>query len=508
MQEGGAKVGCFEHGSIVTDVEQELSEGPEIRVLLVEDDEPWRIAVERVLRKGDLHVTAVADGPAALGVLEREQFDVLLVDVHMPHMTGPELLAKLKASGCTAEVVMMSGSSEVSTAVAAVKAGAFGFLTKPFFSHDAVLIELRKAAQTKRLHETAERLRAQLFTRPPSNEILGSSPKMRELSRLLSGVATSESTILVLGESGTGKELVARAIHERSRRAAKPFVSVNCGALPSELIESELFGHARGAFTSAISARAGLFEAAHGGTLLLDEIGELPMAAQVKLLRALQEGEIRPVGSDRAKSVDVRVVAATNVDLRAAMTAGKFRQDLFYRLNVVPLQLPPLRERGDDILLLAQHFLVKHAHGAGRGLLRLSDEVSVRLRGYAWPGNVRELEHAIEHAVVFTVGDVVEVTALPQDLRRPPVIEERAPEPPASSEGRPMSAFLSRQKLDTLSYLEARQRVLADFNDAYVAAALAACGGNISEAARRSGVDRSNFRRLMRATAQGKDDKT
>jgi two-component system response regulator HydG len=493
-----------------------------IRVLVVDDEDLFRNAVERLLRHGGLSVTAVSDGHTALALLERETFDVMFVDVNMPFMDGPELLERVKAAGCSAEVVMMSASGDVSIAVAAVKGGAFGFLTKPFTSDDAVLIELRKAAQTKRLRDKTEHLQRQLLARPPQNEMLGLSPKIRELSRLVSGVATTSSTILILGESGTGKELVARAIHERSRRAGKSFVTVNCGALPAELVESELFGHARGAFTSAVSARAGLFDAANGGTILLDEIGDLPISAQVKLLRVLQEGEIKPVGSDQAKTVDVRVIAATNVDLKAAIASGKFRQDLYYRLNVIPLVIPPLRERGDDILLLAQHFLQRHARVAGQSL-RLGPDATERLLAHSWPGNVRELEHAMEHAVVFTHGDTVTLNALPTEVRgssegnvrsdrpsaRMRVAQDalglsRTPAPPESVSS--MRSFVTAHKLDTIPYNEARLRVVSEFNEAYVAAAMDSCGGNISEAARRSGVDRSNFRRLMRSTSGGKSD--
>jgi DNA-binding NtrC family response regulator len=479
----------------------ELEEQQPIEVLLVEDDDAFRSGVERLLREGGFEVVATPDATTALARLEGHSFDVLLVDVHMPGMSGDELLEHVKSTGDAAEIVMMSGSAEINVAVSAVKAGAFGFLTKPFVSYEAVLIELRKAAQAKRLRDRAARLQAQLLTRPPRDEILGSSAKMRHLLRLVSGVTATDSTILVLGESGTGKELVARAIHERSRRCTRPFVSVNCGALPSALVESELFGHARGAFTSAVSARGGLFDAANGGTLLLDEIGDLPMSAQVKLLRVLEEGEIKPVGSDHTRKVDVRVIAATNVDLKAATIAGRFRPDLYYRLNVVPIHLPPLRERGDDVLLLAHHFLQRSAQSAGRPPLRLSDEAAERLLSYAWPGNVRELAHAMEHAIVFSSGDVVPVDALPADVLAGSAGRGAAPAAPPASGLASMDGYLHAHQLHGLSFVDARLRVLSAFTDAYVAAALKACDGNISEAARRSGVDRSNFRRLMRAAA-------
>ncbi len=497
--------------------QHELSVSPDgaepIRVLLVEDEELFRNGVERMLRAEGFEVTAVENGSAAIAALDRAAADVLLVDVKMPGMSGTELLRRVKRTTTATEVVLMSGAAELDTAVEAVKAGAFGFLHKPFTSPETVFIELRKAFQAKRLHETAAHLREQLLSRPPRDEILGTSPKMRELARILAGVANVDSTILVLGESGTGKELVARTIHERSRRAAKPFIAVNCGALPPDLVESELFGHARGAFTTAVTARPGLFEAASGGTLLLDEIGDLPMSVQVKLLRVLQDREIKPVGSDHPKKVDVRVIAATNLDLKAATAAGKFRQDLYYRLNVIPIHIPPLRMRGDDVLLLAHHFLQLHTHTAGRGFLRLSDDAVECLLGHSWPGNVRELAHAMEHAVIFSSGDVVHAAALPVEVRGGGPSRSDSSPPPSSAQQPvqlatvdPMRSFVLTHKLDALPYVEARQRIIASFSECYVSVALEACGGSISEAARRSGMDRSNFRRMLRALTTGPKD--
>jgi DNA-binding NtrC family response regulator len=462
-----------------------------VSVLVAEDEDLFRGAIERILRRRGFVATLVPDGVDALAALERSSFDVVLADVNMRTMGGPELLTRLKENGCSSEVVMMSASTDIAIAVAAVKAGAYGFLTKPFVSEDALIIELRNAARTKRLRETAQRLQRQLEQMPAGTGIVGNSPRMQDVLRMVSGVATTESTILVLGESGTGKEVIATAIHDRSRRTGKPFVCVNCGAISPELVESELFGHARGAFTSAVAARAGLFEAANGGTLFLDEIGELPMSAQVKLLRVLQEGEIKPVGSDQSKSVDVRVIAATNADLKAATAAGTFRKDLYYRLNVIPIQLPPLRERGDDVLLLARHFLRRYEERTKRGSMVLSDETTERLLAHSWPGNVRELAHAIEHAVVLAPSNVITPADLP--------LEVRSSTAHGTSATLEATSLVRAHSLHTVPYLEAKQRMLAQFNEAYLSALLEECGGNISEAARRSGVDRSNFRRLVRA---------
>jgi two-component system response regulator GlrR len=307
--------------------------------------------------------------------------------------------------------------------------------------------------------------------------------------RLAVGVAPTSSTVLILGESGTGKELTARAIHQHSTRAQKPFVAVNCSAIPVELIESELFGHVRGAFTGATATREGLFEAANGGTIFLDEVGDLPPLAQVKLLRVLQEGEIKRVGSNDTRLVDVRVVAATNVDLRARIAESKFREDLFYRLNVVAIELPALRSRRDDIPLLAYHFLQKYAARTGRDVRKISPDAMRALQSQLWPGNVRELENALEHAVVFCSNETVEVGDLPFGRKGPLVPDE----PPVSSENE-----VPARSLADLPYREAKQRAVAAFEQSYFMEVLERAGGNVSEAARQSGLDRSNFRRAAR----------
>ncbi len=502
-------------------------ENDAVRALIVDDEDVLRSTLARVLRQRGIVAETAENGFAALDMLERATFDVVLVDVRMPGMTGPQFLERVKAAGYPVEVLMMTAFADIATTVSAVKAGAHGFLTKPFVSNESVVIEVLNAAQFRRLRERTEHLQRELDARPPAGEMVGGCALMREVYKRIDGVASTNSTILVLGESGTGKELVARAIHDRSRRAGKPMVTVNCAAIPKELVESELFGHTRGAFTTAVAARAGLFEAANGGTLFLDEIGDLPLSAQVKLLRTLQSGEVKPVGSDHVKNVDVRVVAATNVDLKAAIAAGTFRQDLFYRLNVIAIRLPSLRERGDDILLLAHHFLQKHAKLAGRPATHLSHEAAVLLQRYDWPGNVRELEHAVEHAVVLSEGEEILPRALPMEVQHvesgstarhasatfasaapsthgsesdgfdPPSARVMPPAGPPTT----MDALVQLLGLAAMGYPDAKKRVLAEFNDAYVGALLRSTNGNMSEAARRSGLDRSNFRRLVRTTA-------
>jgi transcriptional regulator with GAF, ATPase, and Fis domain len=317
--------------------------------------------------------------------------------------------------------------------------------------------------------------------------------------------------VLILGESGTGKELVARAIHQNSPRAKKPFVAVNCGAIPRELVESELFGHVRGAFTGAQSARTGLFETADGGTILLDEVGDLPLAAQVKLLRALQEGEIKRVGADENRTVDVRVLAATNVDLMSRIQSGQFRRDLYYRLNVIAIELPPLRERGDDVILLGNHYLQKFARSMHRDAKQLAPDALRALRDYDWPGNVRELEHAIEHAMVLSQREAICASDLP--FIRPSGTFRDGASSAGSGQGGGRDAESFRIAGDStgfifadlaeLTYAEAKRRVVAFFDETYTGEILRRTGGNMSEAARKAGLDRSNFRRLLK---RHKDD--
>jgi DNA-binding NtrC family response regulator len=465
-----------------------------IQVLLVDDDEALRRALARVLTTNGLHVDVVANAAAALEFVSANDPDVVLSDFEMPGMNGMELLAQLKALRPTLEVVIMTAFADVDLAVEAMRAGAYNFLTKPFPSNDAVVLTVTKAAQHRQLADRARALEQRLASEDRFGELIGTSPKMREVYRLIEDVAPTASPVLILGESGTGKELVARALHDRSPRAAKPFIAVNCGAISAEVVESELFGHVRGAFTGAHAPRAGLFESANGGTLFLDEVGDLPLAAQVKLLRALQEGEVKRVGSDETRKVDARVVAATNIDLATRIEAGTFRRDLYYRLDVFTIALPPLRERGDDAVLLASTLIRKIAKRIGRKEKRLADDAIAAIRAYAWPGNVRELENAMERACILARGDVVHAADLPY---RPPE-SSQAPGPVSSTPG-PTST--KTDDLFELPYAEAKRRALERFDEDYVREVVLRSNGNASEAARRAGVDRSNFRRILRRTS-------
>jgi DNA-binding NtrC family response regulator len=466
--------------------------GQATRVLVVDDEPMVRRGLARMLLARGMEVLTADDGKAALEVLGRERVHVALVDLMMPNIGGLEMLQHAKAQGLEVEIIMMTAFGDVETAVQAVQAGAYHFLTKPFRSNDEVVLTVAKAAERRRLIDRAHLLEQKLEQQEKFGELIGNSSSMREVYRLAVGVAPTASTVLILGESGTGKELTARAIHQNSPRAGRPFVAVNCSAIPVDLVESELFGHVRGAFTGATATREGLFEAANQGTIFLDEVGDLPPLAQVKLLRVLQEGEIKRVGSNDTRLIDVRVVAATNVELRARIADGKFREDLFYRLNVVAIKLPPLRSRPDDIPLLAFHFLQKYAARTGRDIRKISPEAMRLLQSQPWPGNVRELENAIEHSVVFCRKDTILPGDLPFGKKANEVFSEEEPGP-APSQGFGLPGGLS-----DLPYRDAKQRAVAAFELAYFEQILKRTQGNVSEAARQAGLDRSNFRRAAR----------
>jgi len=463
-----------------------------VHVLVVDDEPGLRRSLARILTARGYEVGTAEDGPSALEYIATHRPDVALIDIMMPRMGGLEVLALAKERFRQTEVIMMTAHAGVEAAVQAVKLGAYHFLTKPFVSNDAVVIVVAQAAEHKRLLDRTRRLEQRLEAQERFGELVGTAPKILAVYRLIEGVASATSTVLILGESGTGKELVARAIHQRSARAAKPFVAVNCAAIPKELVESELFGHVRGAFTGAQSHRAGLFETAHTGTIFLDEIGDLPLSAQVKLLRTLQEGEIKRVGSDETRLVDVRVLAATNVDLKAKIENGTFRSDLFYRLNVISITIPPLRERGEDVDRLAVHFVQKCAQRMGREPKRVSPEAHAALRAYAWPGNVRELEHAMERALVLSPGPIIQASDLPFETARPGSI------PPGPLGGSSAGEGFLPAHLADRPFAEAKKIAMTMFEEAYVAEVMRRAGGNVSEAARQAGVDRSNFKRIVR----------
>ena len=391
-----------------------------IRVLVADDETNLRELIVRELGRRGLEAEGVGDGEAALARLREDPHDVVVLDMKMPKKEGIEVLRELQDFPEHPQVIVMTGFQEVATAVEAMKLGAYDYLTKPTKIEELEIL-VRKAAEKGQLLRDNVALRAHAPGAGPYGGIVTRSAKMQEVLRMVERVAPTDSAVLVLGESGTGKELVARAIHERSPRAQRPFVPIHCGALPREVLESELFGHEKGAFTGAIAAKPGLIDLADGGTLLLDEIGEMEPDSQVKLLRALETGMFFRVGSTRSRTVDVRIVASTNRDLAEAMKSGEFRQDLYYRINTITVTLPPLRERPEDIALLAHHFVEANA---AYGAKRLSAAALAALEAYPWPGNVRELLHAIERAVILSRGEEIQPSDLP-----PEVLGAAAPSP-------------------------------------------------------------------------------
>ena len=374
------------------------------------------MVLRTLLRRHGYEVETASSGEEALGMVDSFGPDVVLTDVRMPKMGGLDLLSTLKAKGHEATVIVMSAYGNMDLALDAMKAGAYDYVQKPF-KPDEVVLALRKAEERELLRRENRALRDEIRKEHRFEDILAKSGRMQEIFRTISKIAEYKTTVLVTGESGVGKELVARAIHRRSSRRGGPFVAVNCGAIPENLLESELFGHKKGAFTDAVHDRHGLFEEATGGSLFLDEIGELPLALQVKLLRVLEDEKIRRLGETRDLQVDVRIIAATHRDLPTETKAGRFREDLFYRLNVLPIHCPALRDRREDIPLLIDHFLSKNNARLGTAIRGLDTEARRLLYEYAWPGNVRELENTIERAMVLTEGDTITAADLPERVR-------------------------------------------------------------------------------------------
>ena len=387
------------------------------RILVVDDEKSMCQFLSIMLRKEGYEITAVGSGKKAIEEIQKSRYDVVLTDIKMSGMDGIEVLMEIKKVDATLPVVIMTAYASQKTAIEAVNQGAFHYLIK-HAKNDEIKMVVRNALDMKRVRRENQYLRKQLKRTSDLKTIIGKSEEIQKVFRMVDKVADTDSTILIVGESGTGKELVARAIHYRSSRAGGPFVSINCGALPESLLESELFGHVKGSFTGAIRDKDGLFKVAQSGTFFLDEIGETSPTIQVKLLRVLQEREVIPVGGTSPIKVDARLVAATNADLEKAIQQGKFRPDLYYRLNVIPIHLPPLRKRRDDIPLLVQHFLKKHNEGLPAGRQKgMSNDAMDILVGYDWPGNVRELENVVERAVILEETGVIGPSAMPEKLR-------------------------------------------------------------------------------------------
>jgi DNA-binding NtrC family response regulator len=384
-------------------------------ILIAEDEDLMRAILTRLLEEAGYRVAAVANAEEALERFASEDVAATLTDIRMAGMDGLALLDHIKDIDPEALVIVMTAYSSVDSAVAALRKGAYDYITKPFVNED-LLQSVKNAIRQRELFRENRALRRELDRRYSFSEIIGTSPALQSVFRLVEKVATTNTNILIQGESGTGKELIARAIHHNSPRADRPFVAINCGALPETLLESELFGHTKGAFTGAVTNKLGLFRSAEGGTVLLDEVGEITPAMQVRLLRALQEHEVTPVGSSAPVSFDARIICATNRDIEKEVTEGRFREDLFYRLNVIEIHLPPLRERREDIPLLVRNFITRTAHEQAREEKAIEPAAMSALINYTWPGNVRELQNAIERAFTLS-GEAIDLDSLPPRVR-------------------------------------------------------------------------------------------
>jgi two-component system response regulator HydG len=442
------------------------------RVLFIDDDRAMCEAMSSELVEHGFDVVWRTKADEALALLAREDFVAVITDLNMPGMNGIDLCQRVADNHRDVPVIVITAFGSLETAIATIRAGAFDFLTKPVDIED-IVVAIERAVRYRGLREEVQRLQTALERPTGSTEIIGSSSAMQSVAELIAGVAASDVGVLVTGESGTGKELVARAIHRRGPNPDAPFVAVNCAAIPEALLESELFGHARGAFTDAKFQRRGLFSEANGGTLFLDEIGEMPLAMQVKLLRALEEKSVRPVGSNTVVPFQARVVAATNKNLEAAVEEKAFREDLYYRIHVVQIDVPPLRARGGDILELAQHFLSRAAGRQNKNVRGLAPAAAERLLGYAWPGNVRELLNAVERAVALARFQEIMVDDLPERIR--------------AYKHTPLVVAAEPDELVTLEELQRR----------YLTRVMEAVGGNKSSAARVLGLDRTTLYRML-----------
>ncbi len=456
-------------------------------ILVVDDDQIVAQSIKKVVTKTlECQVELAHSGQEAIEKLQTESFDVVLLDIRLDDASGMDLLKDFKLRAPQAEVIMMTAYATIEDAIEAVKLGAFDFITKPFENIDVVPIAIKKAVEHREMVKRLSNAEKDLKDKYGFENIIGTSPEMQRVFRTVRDVANSDATILIEGASGTGKELVARAVHFNSARSERAFLACNCSSLSESLIESELFGHVKGAFTSAFSDKRGLFEAANHGTLFLDEIGEIPQTTQVRLLRALQEGEIIPVGSSEVRRVDVRIIAATNKELDKLVEQGKFREDLYYRINVINISMPPLRERKGDIDLLVMHFIKKYNERNSKQIEGIDRATMQLLYNYSWPGNVRELENAIERAVILEKGITLSTAVLPTNLLKS---TGQMFDPKKAGSG------------DYLTYKEAKREAVLKLTRGYIDTLLTTTKGNITKAAAIAGMERSNFKKLMNQSA-------
>jgi DNA-binding NtrC family response regulator len=448
--------------------------------VLIVDDQPDMLQLLRRSLEPYLkcQVWTAATGESALELMARETFDLVLADIKMPGMDGLALLEAIQGAHPELTVVMMTAYGHIDMAVAALRAGAYDFITKPF-DHDTLIPRLEKALERNRLIRENQRLQKQCWEDGGFQQMVGKSLAMQRVIETIKMVAKNDLTVLITGESGTGKDLTARAVHALSDRRSGPFVAVNCPTVPENILESELFGYKKGAFTHATQNRIGLFQEAHGGTIFLDEIGDISPAIQTKLLRVLQEKEIKPLGDVHSVQVDVRIVASTNQDLAAKIRRREFREDFFYRLNVLPIHLPPLRERLADIPLLANHLLEKHCRELGKPPKTIAPELMAIFQQRDWAGNIRELENVILQGILFSSGDVIRAADV-------------------GSREEPAAPAVTASGLTGLPYRIAKERNLKHFNHDYIGHMLAECHGNISQAARLCGLERQALQQIMR----------
>lgn len=458
------------------------------KILVVDDENDMLTLLRRIITENTNHQVAVeASAFKALALLKTHSFDLLFTDLKMPGIDGIKLLEKTKAISPDTAVVVMTAYGTIDTAVEATRKGAYDFITKPF-RRERILLTIEKVMKWQKVLGENEILRQALADKGGFGTMLGSSPVMKDIFERIRQVAPTEGTILITGASGTGKELVARAIHQHSSRKEEKLVTINCTTIPENVMESELFGHVKGAFTGAWKDKKGLIEAAHGGTLFLDEIGDLKQPMQTKLLRLLQEGEYKPVGSEVVRNADIRFVAATNHDLRADIREKRFREDLYYRLNVVNFHMPLLRERREDIALLSHYFLKKYAATNKKDIGEISPSAMQMLMRYVFPGNVRELQNIIERGVIFCRSDTLKLQDLAMNDDHEPFIEE-----------------LDRDVLG-LPFKEAKDKVVKIFHSKYMQALLSESCGNVSKAAETAGIQRQYLHRLMKETGINADD--
>ncbi len=444
-----------------------------IKILVIDDDDSGRLALTMLLRSAGYEVTSAATGMSALDLIDREQYQVIVSDLFLPDKSGLDILQNVHKVSPGTEVIVVTGHASAQTAVRAMKEGAFDYITKPI-DFDELKIVVSKALEKQKLLSENMYLRRQLQGRFEFSNIIGTSPVMNLLFERMNRIVKSDSSVLVSGESGTGKELVARALHYNGPRKDRPFIAVNCSAIPEALLESELFGHMRGAFTGAVKDKPGKFEAANHGTIFLDEIGTLPLHLQVKLLRVLQEHEIERVGSNKTVKLHVRVISATNSDLENMVKRGEFREDLYYRLNVIPLHLPPLRERQQDIMHLTSFFLEKQCRLMGRAPCSISKQALEALEQYSWPGNVRELENLIERMIVLTDAAVITVEDIPAKI----IGEKRS--------GEALSVTMPSQGVDLVATVSRIEQSL-------ISQALESAGGVKARAAALLGINRTTL---------------